>query len=191
MGPTVDKKHEEARLRLLEEGARSYLDAVSALIAYREDVQSICRTVLAKHLNDYGSALELRLGTDEIQNAEWPSFKEWEGDWWTLGVRVLRKNMIPTIRWWEAYCCLSYESGDAGLYCWIGEGFPSRQLAAELYRKFRSLNKKVECDDNELCIRRSLQVEDVCNLETNLDAVVQEWIELWKEVGGIKQVFPG
>ena len=57
MEPVGDQTHEEARRRLLEEGARSYLDAVRALIAYRQEVQKMCRTVLEKHLDDYASAL--------------------------------------------------------------------------------------------------------------------------------------
>ena len=36
MEPAGDKKNEKARRRLLKEGARSYLDAVSALIAYQK-----------------------------------------------------------------------------------------------------------------------------------------------------------
>ena len=37
--------------------------------------------------------------------------------------------------------------------------------------------------------RHSLKVEEVCNLEEYLDGIVQEWIELWKKVGGIEKVF--
>ena len=31
--------------------------------------------------------------------------------------------------------------------------------------------------------------EEVCNLEEYLEGIVQEWIELWKKVGGIEEVF--
>ncbi len=51
------------------------------------------------------------------------------------------------------------------------------------------MNKKVVHDGNELWIGHSLKVEEVCNLETYLDSIVQEWIELWHKVGGIEKVF--
>ena len=186
MEPIGDTKHEEARRRLLEEGARSYLNAVSALIAYRQEVQKMCRTVLENCLKDYASALKVRLERSEI--AEWPSLTTWEGDRWSLGVKVLRKKITPAIRWWVTHCCLSYDI-DAGLHCWIGERFSNNQIATVLFRKFHPLNTKVERDGNELGIRRSLKVEEVCNLEVCLEGIVQEWIKLWKKVGGIKKAF--
>jgi hypothetical protein len=190
MEPTGDQEHEESRRRLLEEGARSYLDAVSALIAYRQEVQNVCRTVLENHLDDYASALGLkvRLETSEIKKEEWPSFAEW-GDLWILGVKVVREPITSTIRWWKTACCLEYEPGDAGLYCFIGEELPAIQMATKLFRTFHTLNKKVKHERHELWLPHSLTVEEVRNLKTNLEGVVQEWIELWKEVGGIARVF--
>jgi hypothetical protein len=189
MGPAMNKKHEVARRRLLEEGARSYLDAVNALIAYRKDVQTMCRAVLEKHLDEYASALNVRFDKDDIQDAEWPSLKEWEGDYWILGVKVIRKNITPTIRWWETYCCLEYDSGDEGLYCWIGEWFPTKQLCMKLHRTFHPLSKNVKHDGNQLWIPKDLKVEEVSNLEIHLNGIVHEWIELWRKVGGVKKVF--
>jgi hypothetical protein len=189
MKPTGDEKHEEACRRLLEEGARSYLDAVSALIAYRHEVQKMCRTVLEKHLDDYSSALKVRLERSEIRDAEWPSFAEWEGDGWTLGVKIVREKITPAIRWWETWCSLECDSDDAGLYCWIGEEFPAKQKATALFRKFHPLNNKVQKHGKILMIPQCLKVEEVCNLEINLEDVVQQWIELWKKVGGIEEAF--
>ena len=127
MEPTGDQEHDKTRRRLLEEGARSYLDAVNALIAFRQEVQNTCRTVLENHLNDYGSALGVRLEKGEIKDAESPSFAGWEGDRWSLGVKVVREKITPQIRWWETWCCLQYVSGDSGLLCWIDEWFPVRR----------------------------------------------------------------
>ncbi len=190
MEPAGNMKHEEARRRLLEEGARSYLDAVSALVAFRQEVQKMCRTVLEKHLDDYSPALKLKVPLErgEIKEAEWPSLAKWEGDCWNLGVMVRRKKITPTIPSWATHCCLSYYS-DAGLLCWICEHFPNKQKATVLYGKFRPLNKKIKCDANWVWIPHSLKVEEVCNLEANLEGIVKEWIELWMKVGGIKKAF--
>ena len=55
------KSYEEVRKRLLEEGSRSYLDAVTALLEYRKDVQTTCRTVLERRFGDYIAALDVHL----------------------------------------------------------------------------------------------------------------------------------
>lgn len=189
MEPTEEKKYEEARRRLLEEGTRSYLDAVNALVAYRNDVQTICRTVLERYIVDYAAALKVRLGGHDIQDAESPSLKDWEGDYWSLGVKIIRKDITDTIRWWEAYCYLSYEPDDTGLHCWIGEWFPNKQLAATLFGKFSAMNKLVKNHGNVLSLEKVLNFDSVCHLEKDLDSIVKEWVKLWKSVGGIKQAF--
>ena len=101
--------HDEALKPLLEEGARSYLDAVTALIAFQREVQKKCRKVMAKNLRGYESAMKVRMTSSEIGDCAWPSFGEWGGDWWSLGVKIARSD-IPGVRWWETYCCLQYES---------------------------------------------------------------------------------
>jgi hypothetical protein len=190
MDHATDNKYEESQRRLLEEGTRSYLDAVNALFAYRKNVQMICRKVLAKHLDDYASALSVRLERDDIQDAEAPSHKSWEGDWWSLGVKIVRKEIVPGIRWWEAYCYLSYVPDDIGLHCWVGEWFPTKTLAARLFQKFHSANRKVrDCGNNTLALEQTMKFEDVNDLEKNLDGIMKEWIELWKNIGGIEQAF--
>src|SRR5437667_5697047 len=111
MKPTGNHEYDEARRRLVEEGTPSYLEAVTALIEYQREVQKRCRAVMAKHLDDYASALKVRLTSGEIQNFAEPSVAKWEGHFWFLGAKIVRKN-IPKIRWWESFLCLGYESGD-------------------------------------------------------------------------------
>ena len=77
MEHTGDQEREEARRRLLEEGARSYQDAVAALTAYREEIQKICKKVMNNHIENYSSALGVTLKKNEVKNAEWRSFGKW------------------------------------------------------------------------------------------------------------------
>src|SRR5262249_5600996 len=154
--------HEEARKRLLEEGARCYLDAITAMIEFQREVRRICRGVIEKYLGEYASALKLKVPfhKSEIRDGAWPSFPNWEGDWWTLGVEIPRRD-IPKVPWWGAYCALSYEAPARGLYCFIGEWSNTTQFANGLYRKFRRLNQNLIKEDNEVWISHSLNVEEV------------------------------
>ncbi len=191
METNSDQKREEARRRLLEEGSRSYLDAVSALIAYQREVQKMCKAVLEKHIEDYSSALGLKvpLETSKVQNEEWPAFAEW-GNSWILGVKIVREAVSPKISWWKTSCCLEYDPDDAGLYCFIGEEYLTVANARRLFGNFHDINKKVKHHRYELWIPSDgHKVEEVCNLEEYLEGIVQEWIELWQKVGGIKKVF--
>jgi hypothetical protein len=113
------------------------------------------------------------------------SFEKWEGNSWNLGVRIERR-ITDKVSWWGSYCYLCYVSGDdGGLYCWIGECFFAKKTARQLFLRFQSLNKNVEHYGDELGISHSLKVEEVGNLEEYLDGIMQQWLELWKEVGGI------
>jgi hypothetical protein len=185
----MDEKQKIARRRLLEEGARSYLDAVNALIAFRQDVQAICKAVLEKHVDEYGSALNIHLADHDIQDHESPALKDWAGDWWNLGAKLVRKEITPAIRWWETYCCLGYGLDDGGLCCWVGEWFPTKQQRLTLHRRFHLLNKKVEEDGSVLFILQKVEIEGICKLEAYLNGIVEEWIALWRKVGGMKKVF--
>ena len=185
---TGNPKQDEATRRLLEEGTRSYLDAMNALIAYRQEVQKTCRTVLETYVDDYASALKVSLKSSEIRDAESPPFTAWKGDHWALGVKIVREKITPTIRWWETWCHLHNEAGDNGLCCCIDEWYPSKQLAAAVHRKFHALNKKVVHSGKDVFLYHSFPVEEICNLQAHLEAILQQWIGLWTEVGGIKNI---
>lgn len=140
----------------------------------------------------YTSALklEVRLDKDEIEDEAGPSFTNWEGNWWALGVKIVRK-VIPGVRWWGTYCILAFEFGEPGLYCFIEEWFSPRKIAEDLFQKFHRLNQKVLHEGKEVWIPQSLKVEEVATFEESLEGVVEQWIELWKKVGGMKEVIKG
>ena len=94
------------------------LDAVYALIEYQKDVQKICRAVLERHLDDYGSALKSTWKKDRIKDAAWPSLERWEGDCWILGVMVKwEKDYTHDLVGGTHLSASMFDSGDAGLHC--------------------------------------------------------------------------
>ena len=182
------RDHEEARRRLLEDGTPSFLDAVTALIAYRSEVQKRCRQVVESGLKEYSLALKVTLTRDDVVDAAWPSVLKWEGDWWSLGVEIKRNN-IPGVRWWEAVCYLQYERGENGLFCWFGERLPNRKLAAHLFGKFHQENQSVMHEDKEVWLQHGLQEGEIASLDELLEGLFQQWIGIWRKVGGIAEAF--
>jgi hypothetical protein len=182
------QKYNEAKQRLLREGIGSYLEAVTALIEYQREVQNRCRTVMEEYLEDYSSALGVHLKASEVRNCAWPAITKWEGDWWNLGVWISRKKFVK-LRSWESSCCLQYESGENGLFCWIGECFPTTKIAMNLARKFERLDPKVLQDGREVWIEHKFKkVDEAITFDTFLHTLMKRWTGLWKRAGGIKEV---
>lgn len=189
MGATQVPNYDAARRRLLEEGICSYLEAVTALIEFQREVKKKCRAVMEACLDDYASALKIPLKSGDIQDFASPKMDKWEGTWWCLGVTIPSKNIAPSIRWWETNCCLQYEVGDNRLFCWIGVGTPTTKMAANLYGKLHRMNRKVWHQSREVWIEHSLKLEQGAAFEESLEALCEQWVKLWNEVGGIKQAF--
>ena len=59
---TTDR--DEARKQLLREGARSYLQAATALIEYQREVQKSCQKVMERYVDEYASALKVTVPSD-------------------------------------------------------------------------------------------------------------------------------
>lgn len=182
------KKTETGGQRLLEQGARTYLNAASAVIAFQHEVQKRCRTVVEANLKDHAAALGLRLTTDEIEEVAWPSSERWSGEYWCLGVQIKRKD-IPDIRWWETYCCLQFDAGDEQPFCWIGQWFPNRKFATEVGQKLRNLSSTVQVDGKEIWLQTEVAFDNIGDFDRVLDELTAQWIDLWSTLGGLKKVF--
>jgi hypothetical protein len=188
MVPAGMTEQVEARRRLLEEGARSYLKAANALTMYQQEVQKKCRRVMERHINEYGSALKVDdLKNSVIEDWAWPKFDKWEGDHASVGVRLVRKD-FASIRWWEAYCTLEWQSDDPKFYCWVGEWFPSK-MATDLCQEFKRLNPDVKLWDKHVGIAQALKAGEAPEFEERLEDLFQKWIKLWKKTGGMSAVF--
>jgi hypothetical protein len=183
---------DDALQKLLEEGSHSYVDAVTAIIEYQSQVQKKCRLVTEGHLDEYSAALDLkdrdRLRIDDIQRVALPAIDKWEGDWWSLGVRIVRTN-IPGVRWWEAYCTLDYNV-EYGLYCWVGEWLSPKKCAVTLAQKLPTFHPKFDLDleGNYVGVSEGVEPSQVASCENALKKLMNEWIRLWSKVGGTREV---
>ncbi|MBI2806323.1 MAG: hypothetical protein HYX68_15195 [Planctomycetes bacterium] len=103
--------------------------------------------------------------------------------WATLGAKFI------AIRWWAAYCCLTWHSEDPKLSCCISENFPTRKLATGIHERFRRINAKaLWVDDREVGISLELKPEAGACFEEILEGLSVQWIKIWKKAGGMKQV---
>lgn len=173
---------------LLIEGGRSYLEASNALLYFKRQVQKKCRDVMESCLGKYEAALGVELNHEGILEMDGPKIAEWDGSEAWLGAKLAKDNVIPGIRWWGAYCGISWSSEDPKFGCCIGEWFPTQKMAANLAGKFRPY-ANVEVIDREVSLYQALAPDQAATFDTALAGLFQKWVDLWKKVGGMKKVF--
>src|SRR5262249_40396522 len=125
----------------------------------------------------------------EIEDYAWPAVAKWAGDCWSLGVKLSRRN-IPKVAWWSLECQLEYYV-EYGLYCSVAEWFPAK-IADRVFDKFRRVNPKVVHEHNNgVWLETEVKIEEVSAFEKPLETLFEDWIKLWKKVGGIKEIVKG
>src|ERR1700721_4321399 len=89
---------------LLNEGGKSYVPAVSAMLAFRELICTRCRQTVQNRLPDYAKALKLSLNENELGDCNYPSLKEWEHSWASIGTEIKKNgggevSLFHTLEW--------------------------------------------------------------------------------------------
>src|SRR5262245_29810230 len=185
MNRPASPHHQEVTKRLLEQGARSYLQAATALLAYEREVQKLCRRAMEAHFDEYVDALAIPLDLAEIQDGAWEP-DGLEEDWRSVGVAIEGKRIPPLKRWWGVYCCLYWDAAHPGQFqCGINEwiGGP-RKNAEDILRRFRKSNSEVWGEGKEIGVCRWLAADAVDDAEDTLGELFKDWIGLWQKVGG-------
>jgi hypothetical protein len=98
------------RHALLEEGARSYLEALTALTIFRRDVQSVCRKAIERHYTKFSQALGVsipELEAESIVSCATPE-EQFNGSSAYLGVkhRISRRKQSAQGLSCSSYCGL-------------------------------------------------------------------------------------
>ena len=129
------------RHALLKEGARSYLEALTALTIFRKDVQSVCRQAIESRLPEFSQALGVSsLKAESIVPYATPE-DQFNGTSAYLGVQhkiSRRRHSIQRLTC-ISYCGLSWESGGktSGFGCSVSVWFNRREVADSLSAGFR------------------------------------------------------
>ncbi len=199
MKPKAVAENDDARMRLLEEGARSYLEATTAIITFEREIQKKCRELLESNIADYSDALRAPeiLDSEEIQDWLWPSMEKFDGLSRSVGVAIQGKRFEPFVKWWGTYCTLDWEENDcyASVCEWIGGPWiKSEQLFQTLQKTgvetYNSTSRTgLFHNEKNVGLCQLINVENAQRFEEPLERALLQWIKLWKKIGGLKGVF--
>jgi|GEM_PF-3960264 hypothetical protein len=178
MNPSPDPE-----LELLRSGLESYLPAMNAIVAFRERIVRQCRTVMDRYLADYAAALSVELKTSDVYDWDGPPLSGWNGKWASLGVQLKRVGpssayLVLAVGW------LPDDPGEysTGVSFWASSGAPTR-AAKDLFQP----PPANWWDDPKSFGLSTWHTPDAApQLEEHLTAVLEQWIELWRKVGGLK-----
>ena len=199
MAPKPLAGQDDARRHLLEEGTRSYLEATTAIITFEREIQRRCRELLESHIDEYANALQPPEEFDGKEIQDWlsPSTEKFEGVWRSVGAAIQGKRFEPFVRWWGTYITLEWEEQEcyASIAEWIGGPWAKSD---QLFQRLKKLGELVYDDKTKaglyhnaknVGICQVLKAEQAGRFEEPLEQLLQQWIKLWKKVGGLKGVF--
>ena len=186
---------EQAREKLIEEGMRSYLQATTAINAFEREIQKTCRQILENHIEDYADALGLR-GALDCKESQGELSTTDDGLWREVGVAIRGKRFKSYVRWWGVYCTLKWQ--DQKCYTNVREYYYKSLESDELFQAMRKTACEIYDKKTEAGLWRAKQgvglcqvikAEEASRFEEPLERLLEQWIKLWKKVGGMKGVF--
>lgn len=176
MNPTPDPE-----LELLRAGLESYLPAMNAIVAFRERILQCCRAVMEKHLTAFSAALGVKLEADGV--------KRWSPEPNRDSINASVGVQLPPVGPDSAFLVLAvgWETSkpgkfNVGVSFWAGRAAPVR-AAKEVFQPPPS---NWWDDPKSFGLKTWHTPEDAPQLEEHLTAVLEQWIELWQKVGGLK-----
>jgi hypothetical protein len=173
---------------LLREGYKSYHKAVFTVMEFRRQAGETIQTVVKDRASELAAAMEL--GKDKFLGGIIPYTtpdrltQEYDGSKASIGIRVPRSWASP----WIVYFYLCIRDDDepqARAYIWLknpGSAFESLVGPGKLVRD--------EEDARGAWISEIIPPDGSRDLGTVCNRVLDRWITLWKEVGGLRQFLP-
>jgi hypothetical protein len=168
---------------LLRQGADSYLDALAALQAFRQEVETVCRRAYETHEPDLLKWMGLGKSECELWDDPYPEDRYAE-----LGIRKLAGKGTSGL-----YVYLAWKEGDSGA--------PEVQAAIDLDCYTKTLREKIlekmqkhpGCrayagQGNNWYVRLDAKVEPdrISTLGQILNKLLMEWVRYCKAAGGLR-----
>lgn len=172
---------------LLEEGAESYVQAVSAIFAFRALVQARCRQVVQKRLKEYSAALGATIDPNQIRDYDAPGESKWGDRWASVGVQIrgfkVGIELFHMMGWTK-----DEDDGTWGVTTGASAWLQKRahiELLAGAFAPHPETPNFWQVP-NALGYSAEIDPRAVSAFDVQLDEVLSHWIKLWKRVGGLK-----
>jgi hypothetical protein len=172
----VMSKDEE---ELLAQGLKEYVDARHAVTAFRQLVQKQCRCVVEDNHRDYAAALGIEPSELKLKDYKWS-----DGSEFYVGVIWIYKDIYAEIS--HCFTWSPREEGgyDTAIYAGIWSLKKNCELLREAMRKHEIAYEGAEGPD--VYLMDVLAPEDVSKTDVKLEQLTEQWMNLWRNVGGIK-----
>lgn len=176
---------EEMRNQFVENGLDSYLDALTAVREFQKPIIERSRRALEEKLNDLSKAMEIDVKREEIKDYTYPAKladKELGVEGW-VAVTFSKEPVY-------CYFGLSFEREDSKcvtkvvvlVYTYTAS---QRDFLLEHCKK---VSKNFTKDNWNISLDMPISKEEINNFEAKLQDLIDKWIEVWKKVGGIKNL---
>jgi hypothetical protein len=186
----------QSRQGFLQEGLRSYPDALIAVREFQNEIQERCRAILRRRVVELERALGLPSAPSQVKPYAWgndPSkvnlreCVELGAQWQTAGLNNLYLGFYASLGWRseddiqiEHYASASLETDHKPLITAVLQRLERegrQDFESHLTYGYMSLFETTSPDDPEACLGK-------------VDTMVLKWITLWDEIGGLQAVIP-
>jgi hypothetical protein len=169
-------------INLLEEGARSYPEAVVALMAFRREVFNRCREVVISQLSALGEAFGDAIKRDDVHSYGENVLYETE-------LSVLVRNDAMRTKRIEFFAGLCWGEGHGFFAIYSGLWVPTR-LKGRLEKTINEFNEESSklnasgFDENGVYFALELNPDEAGSFDIKLKDLICRWISLGKKCGG-------
>lgn len=176
----------EPNSELLKEGCKSYHHAAFAVAEFRRQMQSLIRRALEQRADDLADATKLdrRLFLNEIK--EFANPRESDGAYGSVGVTLPRKSTdwSLTVYFYTEDPPPEYVVPAFFAQVWLKRDSP-------LFERLKASPAGVTLENKQYgWITEPILVDENFDLDGTLDTLLDRWVTLWRDMGGLKQYVP-
>jgi hypothetical protein len=171
---------------LLEAGISSYIEAMIALREFRRDIQRTAREVIERRMPELMDSIGFKRYQVSLEGYANPDSLEkgWDGSFAWVAVRLRHSSFHGYFGWlWREHG----EQLQAGVVATFAptEHPPLRKELRSAVR-MNCIQNVCETYGTEISLWEPLSMNDVKSFGERLDKLINDWIRVWKSVGGLK-----
>lgn len=165
--------------QLLEEGLRTYMEAMTAVLAFRRRIHTVSREILARRLIDFVAATGVASSNGKIADVVTPDEDKWHGREAFVGVSV--DIGFPSSLYGTQYCGLCWDVD--GVYCCASIYLNRAKDADAIRAQLQTVSKgTIQGSKGDIWLTPKIAAEDAITFPAKLDAVVDDWVKHWSGI---------